>query len=215
MKRVVLLGPPGAGKGTQASGIAEKYNICHISTGDIFRANIKQGTELGLKAKAYMDRGELVPDELTCDLVEDRIMQEDCKNGYLLDGFPRTVFQAEHFDKFLASKGEALDDVVDMEVPESVLIPRAAGRRVCRNCGQPYHVTNMPPKKEGVCDVCGGEVYQRADDAEETVRNRLKVYGEQTAPLTDYYKKANILRTVNGDQEMNKVFADICKALGE
>ena len=215
MKRVVLLGPPGAGKGTQASGIVEKYSICHISTGDIFRANIKQGTPLGLKAKSYIDKGELVPDELTCDLVEDRIMQDDCKNGYLLDGFPRTVFQAEHFDKFLASKGEALDDVIDIQVPDSVIIPRAAGRRVCRNCGKPYHVTNMPPKVEGVCDVCGGEVYQRADDAEETVRNRLEVYAKQTAPLAEYYKKANILKAVNGDQEMDKVFADICKALGE
>ena len=215
MKRVVLLGPPGAGKGTQASGIAEKYNILHISTGDIFRANVKQGTPLGLKAKEYMDKGALVPDELTCDLVEDRIMQDDCKNGYLLDGFPRTVFQAEHFDKFLASKGQKLDDVVDIEVPDAVLLPRAAGRRVCRACGKPYHVTNMPPKKEGVCDVCGGEVYQRADDAEETVKNRLKVYADQTAPLTEYYKKANILEEINGNQDMDKVFADICKALGE
>lgn len=215
MKRVVLLGPPGAGKGTQASGIAEKYNILHISTGDIFRANIKEGTELGKKAKSYMDKGELVPDELTCDLVEDRVMQDDCKNGYLLDGFPRTVFQAEHFDKFLAGKGQKLDDVINIEVPDEKLIGRAAGRRVCRACGRPYHVVNMPPKKEGVCDVCGGEVYQRADDAEETVKNRLKVYKEQTAPLANYYENTKILKTVNGDQEMDKVFADICKALGE
>lgn len=215
MKRVVLLGPPGAGKGTQATGIAEKYNILHISTGDIFRANVKQGTPLGLKAKEYMDAGALVPDELTCDLVEDRIMQDDCKNGYLLDGFPRTVFQAEHFDKFLATKGEKLDDVIDIEVPNEVLIPRAAGRRVCRNCGRPYSIISKPPIKEGVCDVCGGEVYQRADDAEETVRNRLKVYAEQTAPLTEYYSNSGILKAVNGDQSMDKVFADICKALGE
>jgi len=215
MKRVVLLGPPGAGKGTQATGIAEKYNILHISTGDIFRANVKQGTPLGLKAKEYMDKGALVPDELTCDLVEDRIMQDDCKNGYLLDGFPRTVFQAEHFDKFLASKGQGLDDVVDIEVPNEVLLPRTVGRRVCKQCGKPYHVTSMPPKKEGVCDVCGGEVYQRADDAEETVKNRLKVYADQTAPLIDYYKKAGVLKAVNGDQDMDKVFAEICKALGE
>ncbi|MDO5441865.1 MAG: adenylate kinase [Bacillota bacterium] len=215
MKRVVLLGPPGAGKGTQATGIAEKFNILHISTGDIFRANVKQGTPLGLKAKEYMDKGALVPDELTCDLVEDRIMQDDCKNGYLLDGFPRTVFQAEHFDKFLASKGQQLDDVIDIEVPDSVLIPRAAGRRVCKQCGKPYHVEFNPTKVEGVCDACGGEVYQRADDAEETVRNRLKVYAEQTAPLTGYYKNSGILKAVNGDQTMDKVFADICKALGE
>ena len=215
MKRVVLLGPPGAGKGTQATGIAEKFNILHISTGDIFRANVKQGTPLGLKAKEYMDKGALVPDELTCDLVEDRIMQDDCKNGYLLDGFPRTVFQAEHFDKFLAGKGQQLDDVIDIEVPDSVLIPRAAGRRVCKQCGKPYHVEFNPTKVEGVCDACGGEVYQRADDAEETVRNRLKVYAEQTAPLTGYYKNSGILKAVNGDQTMDKVFADICKALGE
>ena len=215
MKRVVLLGPPGAGKGTQATGIAEKYNILHISTGDIFRANVKQGTPLGLKAKEYMDKGALVPDELTCDLVEDRIMQDDCKNGYLLDGFPRTVFQAEHFDNFLKSKDQNIDSVVDIEVPDSAIIPRAAGRRVCRNCGKPYHVTFNPPKQEGVCDDCGGEVYQRADDSEETVKNRLKVYAEQTAPLVDYYKKANVLVEINGDQAMDKVFADICKALGE
>jgi len=215
MKRVVLLGPPGAGKGTQASGIAEKYNIKHISTGDIFRANIKQGTELGKKAKEYIDKGQLVPDELTCNLVEDRVCQEDCINGYLLDGFPRTVFQAEQFDKFLKSKGEALDDVIDIEVPDSVLLPRACGRRVCRVCGRPYHVINMPPEKEGICDLCGGEVYQRADDAEATVLDRLKVYHAQTAPLTDYYKTTGILKSVNGNQEMDKVFAEICKALGE
>lgn len=215
MKSVVLLGPPGAGKGTQASGIAEKYGILHISTGDIFRANLKAGTPLGLKAKEYMEKGALVPDELTCDLVEDRVMQEDCKNGYLLDGFPRTVFQAEHFDKFLASRGLALESVIDIEVPDEALIPRATGRRVCRSCGRPYHVTAMPPKKEGVCDVCGGEVYQRADDSEETVKNRLSVYHEQTEPLTDYYRNTGILKTVNGDQDMDKVFAEICEALGE
>ena len=215
MKRVVLLGPPGAGKGTQATGIAEKYNILHISTGDIFRANVKQGTPLGLKAKEYMEKGALVPDELTCDLVEDRIMQDDCANGYLLDGFPRTVFQAEHFDKFLASKGQKLDYVIDIQVPDEVLVPRAAGRRVCRSCGKPYHVTAMPPLVEGVCDVCGGEVYQRADDAEETVKSRLAVYHNQTAPLTEYYGKAGILKAVDGNQAMDKVFAEICKALGE
>ncbi|MDO5441920.1 MAG: adenylate kinase, partial [Bacillota bacterium] len=207
--------PPGAGKGTQASGIAEKYNIVHISTGDIFRENIKNGTELGKKAKEYMDGGNLVPDELTCNLVEDRVSKEDCKNGYLLDGFPRTQFQAEHFDSFLKSKGEGLDCVIDIQVPDEVLLPRAAGRRVCRACGQPYHVVNKPTKVEGVCDVCGGEVYQRADDAEETVKNRLKVYAEQTAVLTTYYTNTGILKSINGDQAMDKVFADICEALGE
>ena len=213
--KVVLLGPPGAGKGTQATGIAEKYNILHISTGDIFRANVKQGTPLGLKAKEYMDKGALVPDELTCDLVEDRVMKEDCANGYLLDGFPRTVFQAEHFDKFLASKGLEIDSVVDIECPDELIIPRAAGRRVCRQCGKPYHVAYMAPKKEGVCDVCGGEVYQRVDDQEETVRNRLKVYAEQTAPLIDYYKAKGKLSEVDGSKSVEEVFAQIVKVLGE
>jgi len=215
MKRVVLLGPPGAGKGTQATGIAEKYNILHISTGDIFRANVKEGTPLGVKAKEYMDKGLLVPDELVCDLVEDRIMQDDCKNGYLLDGFPRTVFQAEHFDKFLASKGQELDWVVDIEVDEAILLPRMLGRRVCRKCGKPYHVTNMPPKVEGVCDVCGGEVYQRADDSEETVLNRFKVYKEQTSPLIEYYKNCGKLAEINGAEALETVFAAICEKLGE
>jgi len=215
MKSVVLLGPPGAGKGTQATGIAEKYNIPHISTGDIFRANVKEGTPLGVKAKEYMDKGELVPDDLVCDLVEDRVTKEDCKNGYLLDGFPRTVFQAEHFDKFLAGQGKKLSCVVDIEVPEEVLLPRMIGRRVCRQCGKPYHVDTMPPKKEGVCDDCGGEVYQRADDCEETVRNRFKVYADQTLPLIEYYKASKVLGEINGDQEMDKVFDDICALLGE
>ena len=215
MKRVVLLGPPGAGKGTQATGIAEKYNILHISTGDIFRANVKEGTPLGVKAKEYMDKGLLVPDELVCDLVEDRIMQADCANGYLLDGFPRTVFQAEHFDKFLESKGQEIDWVVDIEVDEAILLPRMLGRRVCRKCGKPYHVTNMPPKVEGVCDVCGGEVYQRADDSEETVLNRFKVYNEQTSPLIEYYKKNGKLAEIDGAMPLDEVFAAICEKLGE
>lgn len=215
MKRVVLLGPPGAGKGTQATGIAEKYNILHISTGDIFRANVKEGTPLGVKAKEYMDKGLLVPDELVCDLVEDRIMQADCANGYLLDGFPRTVFQAEHFDNFLKSKGQELDKVIDIEVDEAILLPRMLGRRVCRNCGKPYHVTNMPPKVEGVCDVCGGEVYQRADDSEETVLNRFKVYNEQTSPLIEYYTKNGKIAEIDGSEPLDEVFKAICKALGE
>ena len=215
MKRVVLLGPPGAGKGTQATGIAEKYNILHISTGDIFRANVKAGTPLGKKAKEYMDQGLLVPDELVCDLVEDRICQDDCANGYLLDGFPRTVFQAEHFDNFLKSKGQELDSVIDIEVSEDVLLPRLTGRRVCRNCGRPYHVINMPPKVEGVCDVCGGEVYQRADDSEETVLNRFKVYNEQTSPLIEYYTASGKLVPINGERSQEEVFEDICAKLGD
>jgi len=215
MKSVVLLGPPGAGKGTQATSIAKKYQILHISTGDIFRANVKEGTPLGIKAKEYMDKGLLVPDELVCDLVEDRVTKDDCKNGYLLDGFPRTVFQAEHFDKFLEKEGKKLDCVVDIEVDEDILLPRMIGRRVCRACGKPYHVDAMPPKKEGVCDVCGGEVYQRADDCEETVKNRFKVYKDQTSPLIEYYTKKGVLGEINGAQDVDKVFNDICALLGE
>jgi len=214
MKKVVLLGPPGAGKGTQATRIAAKYNILHISTGDIFRKNIKEGTPLGKKAKEFMNQGLLVPDELVCDLVEDRVQQADCANGYLLDGFPRTVFQAEHFDAFLAKKGQEMDTVLDIEVDEELLLPRMIGRRVCRNCGKPYHIISLPPKKEGVCDVCGGEVYQRADDTEETVRNRFKVYNDQTSPLIDYYKKNGKLSPVDGAKDPDEVFEAICKILG-
>ncbi len=215
MKRVVLLGPPGAGKGTQATGIAEKYSIPHLSTGDIFRANVKEGTPLGKKAKEYMDAGALVPDELVCDLVEDRVTKDDCSNGFLLDGFPRTIFQAEHFDRFLKEHGMELDKVIDIEVAEDILLPRMLGRRVCRNCGKTYHIVNMPPKVEGVCDVCGGEVYQRADDSEETVLNRFKVYNEQTSPLIEYYTNTGKLAPIDGATGLEKVFADICAALGE
>ena len=215
MKRIVLLGPPGAGKGTQAVRIAAKYQIPQISTGDIFRANVKEGTPLGKKAKEYMDKGALVPDELVCDLVEDRVLKEDCVNGYILDGFPRTVFQAEHFSKFLEGRGEKLSVVLNIEIAEEVLLPRMIGRRVCRSCGRPYHVVTMPPKKEGVCDVCGGEVYQRADDCEETVLNRFRVYQDQTSPLIDYYTKTGEIANVNGDQALDAVFEQICALLGE
>ena len=215
MNKVVLLGPPGAGKGTQATRITAKYNILHISTGDIFRKNIKEGTPLGTKAKEFMDKGLLVPDELVCDLVEDRVMKEDCANGYLLDGFPRTVFQAEHFDKFLKEHGDELTMVLDIEVAEDILLPRMIGRRVCRNCGKPYHVITMPPAKEGVCDVCGGEVYQRADDTEETVMNRFKVYKDQTSPLIEYYTASGKLKPVDGAKDPDDVFAGICELLGE
>ncbi len=215
MKRVVLLGPPGAGKGTQAKRISEKYDVLHISTGDIFRANVKEGTPLGKKAKEYMDKGALVPDELVCDLVEDRLTWDDCENGYLLDGFPRTVYQAENFDRFIEGRGHELDLVLDIEVPNEVILPRMAGRRVCRGCGASYHAVTHPPKVEGVCDLCGGEVYQRDDDAEETVLARLQVYADQTSPLIEYYKKTGKLAVVDGDRPVDEVFETICALLGE
>ncbi len=215
MNKVILLGPPGAGKGTQAVKIAAKYDIPHISTGDIFRANIKEGTPLGKQAQDYINKGLLVPDELTCGLVEDRISKDDCAAGYLLDGFPRTVFQAERFDEVLAARGQSIDHVIDIEVPEEILLPRMMGRRVCRKCGKPYHVVTMPPKVEGVCDVCGGEVYQRADDKEETVLNRFRVYQEQTSPLIEYYENTGKLAVVNGDQRPDAVFEAICAVLGD
>ena len=173
---LILLGPPGAGKGTQAVKIVEKYHIPHISTGDIFRANIKNGTELGKKAKAYMDKGELVPDDLVCEIATSRLLEDDCKDGCLLDGFPRTVYQAEKLDEFLEKHGKKVDKVLDIAVEKDELMTRLIGRRVCKACGATYHVTNMPPKKEGVCDKCGGELMQRADDTEETVENRIEVY---------------------------------------
>ena len=216
MKRIVLLGPPGAGKGTQAARIAETYHIPHISTGDIFRANVKEGTPLGKKAKEYMDQGLLVPDELVCDLVEDRLSKDDCKDGYLLDGFPRTVFQAEKLDAFLEKCADGVSvQTIDIEVAEDILLPRMIGRRVCRQCGQPYHVVSMPPKKEGVCDVCGGEVYQRADDREETVLNRFRVYQQQTSPLIEYYQKSGRLAVIDGSKTPGEVFESICAILGE
>ncbi len=214
MLRLVLLGPPGAGKGTQAAKIAEKYQIPHISTGDIFRKNVKEGTPLGKKAKEYMDKGELVPDDLVIELVLDRVMEADCKEGFLLDGFPRTVYQAEQFDKFLSEKKMAVDKVLDIEVVKEELMERMIGRRVCRNCGATYHIKNMPPKKEGVCDVCGGEIYQRADDTESTVANRIQVYEDQTMPLVAYYEKAGNIAHINGSGTLDQVFAEIVTVLG-
>jgi len=212
---IVLLGPPGAGKGTQAAKIKEKYQITHISTGDIFRANIKEGTPLGKKVVEYTDKGLLVPDELVCDLVEDRVTWDDCKNGYMLDGFPRTIFQAEHFDQFLKSRNEELTAVIDIEVPDEVIIPRNAGRRICRGCGASYHMLNMKPQKEGICDKCGGELYQRPDDCEETVQSRLNVYHDQTSPLIGYYTKSGKNKVVDGNRDVDEVFASICALLGE
>ncbi len=215
MLRTVLLGPPGAGKGTQAVKIVEKYNIPHISTGDIFRENIKNGTELGKKAQEYMNKGELVPDDLVIDLATDRLLADDCKNGFLLDGFPRTVYQAEKLDEFLKAHGQKLDTVIDIEVEKEELIARLTGRRVCKACGASFHVVNIPPKKEGICDICGAELYQRADDTAETVENRIEVYNQQTMPLVDYYSKAGNIVTIDGALPLDTVFAEIVKALGE
>jgi adenylate kinase len=212
--RIILLGPPGAGKGTQAAGIVEKYNIPHISTGDIFRKNIKEGPDLGKKAKEYIDQGLLVPDELTVGLVTDRITQADCKNGFMLDGFPRNVAQAEHLDAFLHQVNISLDKVVNIEVDKSILVGRAVGRRICKSCGATYHVEFNPPKVEGVCNVCQGELYQRADDTEETVSKRIQVYLDETKPLVDYYSSQGIIANINGQQSINTVFEDIVNALG-
>ena len=213
--KIIMLGAPGAGKGTQAKQIADKYSIPHISTGDIFRANIKTATELGQKAKKYMDQGLLVPDELTCDLVMHRIGQEDCKNGFVLDGFPRTIPQAEALDAALVKIGQKMDFAVDVDVPDENIVNRMSGRRACLNCGATYHIVSIPTKVEGICDRCGNPVVLRDDDKPETVQKRLKVYHEQTQPLIDYYKKQNILKSVDGTQPMEKVFADIVAILGE
>ena len=212
--KIIMLGAPGAGKGTQAKKIADKYQIPHISTGDIFRANIKNGTELGMKAKTYMDQGLLVPDELVVDLVVDRLAQEDCANGCVLDGFPRTIPQAECLDAALAAKGEAIDYAVDVDVPDENIINRMGGRRACVACGATYHIVHIPTKVEGVCDRCGESLILRDDDKPETVKKRLDVYHAQTQPLIDYYTAKNVLKTVDGTQEMDAVFQSIVDILG-
>jgi adenylate kinase len=212
--KIIMLGAPGAGKGTQAKQIADKYSIPHISTGDIFRANIKNGTELGKKAKQYMDQGALVPDELTCDLVMDRIQQDDCKNGFVLDGFPRTILQAEALDAALGKINEKMDYAIDVDVPDENIVNRMSGRRACLNCGATYHLISIPPKVEGICDRCGSEIVLREDDKPETVQKRLKVYHEQTQPLIDYYKNQGILKSVDGTQPMDEVFKAIVTILG-
>ena len=213
--KLIMLGAPGAGKGTQAKKIAEKYQIPHISTGDIFRANIKNGTELGNKAKSYMDQGHLVPDELTCDLVVDRIQQDDCKKGYILDGFPRTIPQAEALDAALEKLGESMDYAINVEVPDENIVNRMGGRRACTSCGATYHVVYNAPAKENVCDSCGAELVLRDDDKPETVQKRLGVYHDQTQPLIDFYTKKGIIAEVDGTMDMKDVFAAICKIIGE
>ena len=212
--KVIMLGAPGAGKGTQAKKIAAKYQIPHISTGDIFRANIKEGTELGTKAKAYMDKGELVPDELTCDLVVDRISKPDAANGYVLDGFPRTIPQAEALTRALEGRGEKIDFAINVEVPDENIVRRMGGRRACLKCGATYHVEYNAPKVENVCDVCQGALVLRDDDKPEAVQKRLSVYHAQTQPLIDYYKAEGVLAEVDGTQDIDVVFQDITKILG-
>ena len=212
--KIIMLGAPGAGKGTQAKQIADKYHIPHISTGDIFRANIKNGTELGNKAKQYMDQGLLVPDELTCDLVMDRIKQDDCENGFVLDGFPRTIPQAEALTAALEKINEKMDYAIDVDVPDENIVNRMSGRRACLNCGATYHIVSIPTKVEGICDRCGQPVVLRDDDKPETVQNRLSVYHEQTQPLIDFYEKQGVLKTVDGTVDMNDVFAAIVDILG-
>lgn len=211
--RLVLLGPPGAGKGTQASAIVEKYQIPHISTGDIFRANIKEGTALGKEAKSYMDKGLLVPDELVVSIVKDRLLKDDCVKGFLLDGFPRTVNQAESLDSELSKMGIELDRVININANADILIERAVGRRICRECGATYHIKFNPPKVEGVCDKDGGELYQRDDDNESTVSTRINVYMEQTQPLIEYYGDKGLLLDVDGTLEISTVFELITEAL--
>ena len=212
--KIIMLGAPGAGKGTQAKKIAAKYQIPHVSTGDIFRANIKNGTELGMKAKSYMDAGGLVPDEITIGILLDRIHEADCKNGYVLDGFPRTIPQAESLTQALAGMDEKIDYAVNVDVPDENIISRMSGRRACLNCGATYHIVYNPPKQEGVCDVCGDKLVLRDDDKPETVQKRLSVYHDQTQPLIEYYEKAGVLKQVDGTQDMEAVFQDIVKILG-
>ncbi|MBO5987088.1 MAG: adenylate kinase [Lachnospiraceae bacterium] len=211
--KIIMLGAPGAGKGTQAKMIAEKFQIPHVSTGDIFRANIKNGTELGKEAKKYMDQGQLVPDELTVKILLDRVAQADCANGYVLDGFPRTIPQAEVLDEALSKLGEKIDFAINVDVPDENIVRRMSGRRACLSCGATYHIEHIPPKKEGICDVCGQPLVLRDDDKPETVLNRLKVYHDQTQPLIDFYSKKGVLQSVDGTVDQKAVFAAIVAIL--
>ena len=212
--KLLIMGRPGAGKGTQAANIKEYYNIPHISTGDMFRAAIKNETKLGLTAKGYMDKGQLVPDEVTIGIVQERLLEDDCQKGFLLDGFPRTIAQAEALETFLKANGIVLDAVLDVNVPAEILVRRMVGRRVCKGCGATFHVEFNAPKQEGICDVCGTPLIQRTDDTYETANSRLEVYDNNTAPLLDFYNTRGLLKTVNGDQALDKVFEDIKNVLG-
>ncbi len=211
---IVLLGPPASGKGTQAARLREVLNLPHVASGDLFRENLKNKTELGLKAKVYMDRGDLVPDDVTIAMVMERLSRPDCSGGALLDGFPRTIAQAEALDQALAERGHRINVVPYIAVPDEVLVERVSGRRLCRVCGEAYHVRFNPPRQPGVCDNDGGELYQRDDDKPETVRQRLKVYWEQTSPLIDYYRSQGVLVEINGDQPIDAVTADLYAAVG-
>lgn len=212
--KIILLGPPGAGKGTQAKLISNKYSIPHISTGDIFRKNISEQTPLGIKAKSYMDKGQLVPDELTNEIVFDRLQNDDCENGFLLDGFPRTVFQAKELDSFLLGEDTKINKALLIEVPQEFILERMTGRRMCKECGASYHVKFNPPKVQSICDLCSGELIQRKDDKEETVKERLEVYSNQTAPLVEYYAAQGNLSKVDGTLEIEEVFQNLCDILG-
>ena len=212
--KIIMLGAPGAGKGTQAKMIADKYGVPHISTGDIFRANIKNGTELGMEAKKYMDQGLLVPDELTVRILLDRVAQDDCKNGYVLDGFPRTIPQAEVLDSELTKLGDHIDYAINVDVPDENIVKRMSGRRACLTCGATYHIEHVPPKKEGICDVCGSELVLRDDDKPETIKNRLNVYHDETQLLIEKKKEKGVLKTVDGTVPMEEVFAAITAILG-
>lgn len=212
--KIIMLGAPGAGKGTQAKMIADKYSVPHISTGDIFRANIKNGTELGMEAKKYMDQGLLVPDELTVKILLDRVAADDCKNGYVLDGFPRTIPQAEVLDKALTELGDKIDYAIDVDVPDENIVKRMSGRRACLACGATFHIEHVPPEKDGICDRCGKELVLRDDDKAETVLNRLKVYHDQTQPLIEFYSEKGVLKTVDGTKPMEDVFNSIVDILG-
>ncbi len=211
---VILLGPPGAGKGTQAVKLAQAYGLPQISTGEIFREHIREGTNLGIKAKEYMDKGQLVPDDLVMEIAESRLLEEDCQRGFFLDGFPRTVYQAEKLDEFLEERNKKVDNVLDLSIKEEALVKRLSGRRVCKSCGTNYHLTTRPPLKEGICDLCSGELYRRADDDEVTIYNRLKVYETQTKPLIEYYKNAGTLMRLDADMGLENLFNEIQRILG-